>query len=216
MSYRYIIFDLDNTLYPKESGLLKQIDRQIDRFIGDKLRVPETKIPNLRYEYWRKYGTTLGGMVACHQIDPDEYIDQTYNLVKITDYIKPEHSVIKVLSDFKMKKVVFSNSPLGYVEEVLEVLQIRDFFERVYDIRFCNYLGKPNRSSYCKVLTDLGVAGKDCLFVDDTPVNVIGGAIAGMDSILLGEALAEDVKWRISYLTELPALISKIENQLTA
>lgn len=216
MSYSYIIFDLDNTLYPKESGLLKQIDRQIDQFIGDKLRVPETLISDMRYELWRKYGTTLGGLVAHYQIDPDEYINQTYNLVKITDYLKPDCSVIEVLSSLKMKKVVFSNSPLGYVEEVLEVLQIRHFFERVYDIQFCNYLGKPNLSSYCKVLADLGITGKDCLFVDDTPVNVIGGAIAGMDSILIGDALSEDVKWRISYLTELPALIPKIENQLTA
>lgn len=215
MSYGYLIFDLDNTLYPKESGLLNQVDQQIDRFISMKLKIPKTKIPVLRKEYWKKYGTTLGGMVACHQIDPDEYINYTYN-VKITDYLAPDHSLVEVLEGIKIKKVVFSNSPLNYVEEVLEVLQIRSFFDKVYDIRFCDYLGKPNLSSYLKVLADLGAQGKECLFIDDTPINILGAEAAGMDSILLGSAFVNDIKWRISELSELPALIPKIQNQLTA
>lgn len=216
MSYQYLIFDLDNTLYPKESGLLDQVDRKIDQFIGLKLKIPATKISKLRHEYWKKYGTTLGGMIACHQIDPDEYIDYTYN-VEITDFLKPDPLVAKVLSGLKLKKAVFSNSPLNYVEKVLEVLQIRHFFEKVYDIRFCNYLGKPNLSSYFKVLTDLKIEAKECLFVDDTPANVLGGETAGINSILLDNTLvAEGIKWRISDLMELPALIRKIQGQLIA
>ncbi len=215
MRYQYVIFDLDNTLYPKESGLLNQVDRQIDQFINRKLGIPESKIPKLRNEYWKKYGTTLGGVVACHRTDPEEYINYTYN-VKVSDYLKPDPALVKVLSELKMKKAVFSNSPLKYVEEVLEVLQIRGFFEKIFDIHFCNYLGKPNHSSYFKVLADLGVDGKECLFIDDTPVNVLGGEEAGMASILLGSALTHNIKWSISDLTELPSLIPKIQDQLTA
>lgn len=216
MSYQYLIFDLDNTLYPKGSGLLDQVDRKIDQYIGLKLKIPATKIPKLRHEYWKKYGTTLGGMIACHQIDPDEYINYTYN-VEITDFLKPDPLLAKVLGGLKIKKAVFSNSPLNYVEKVLEVLQIRGFFEKVYDIRFCNYLGKPNLTSYLKVLADLKVEGKECLFIDDTPANVLGGETAGINSILFDNTLAvEGIKWRVSDLRELPALIRKIEGQLTA
>ncbi len=215
MRYRYIIFDLDNTLYTKESGLLDQVDQQIDQYIGLKLKIPATKIPGLRREYWKKYGTTLGGMVACHQIDPDEYINYTYN-VKVTDFLKPDPLLAQVLSGLKMKKVVFSNSPLNYVEEVLNVLQIRDFFEKVYDIRFCDYLGKPNLSSYYKVLVDLKAEGRECLFIDDTPVNILGGEAAGIDSILLGNTTIDGIKWKTSGLMELPSLITEIQGELTA
>lgn len=215
MRYQYVIFDLDNTLYPKESGLLNQIDRQIDLYIGRQLRIPQTKISKLRNNYWKKYGTTLGGMVACHQTDPEEYINETYN-VKVTDYLKPDPSLAKVLNELKMKKAVFSNSPLKYVEEVLDVLEIRGFFEKIFDIHFCNYLGKPNLSSYFKVLMNLGVVGKECLFIDDTPVNVLGGEEAGITSILIGSAPSNDIKWRISDLTELSMIIPKIQDQLTA
>ncbi len=215
MRYRYVIFDLDNTLYPKESGLLNQIDRQIDQYINWKLDIPKAKIGKLRKDYWEKYGTTLGGMVACHQIDPEEYINNTYN-VEVTDFLKPDPLLTKILDGLKMKKVVFSNSPLDYVEKVLEVLQIRGFFEKIYDIKFCGYLGKPNLSSYDKVLADLGVEGKECLFIDDTPVNILGGEAAGIDSILLGSGFTENIKWRISNLTELPLIIPKIQGLLTA
>ncbi|MGE5606524.1 MAG: pyrimidine 5'-nucleotidase [Bacteroidota bacterium] len=215
MSYQYLIFDLDNTLYPRESGLLNQVDRRIDQFIGLKLKIPTIKIPQLRREYWKRYGTTLGGMVACHRIDPDEYINYTYN-VKITEFLKPDPLLAKILAGLNMKKVVFSNSPLNYVEDVLKVLQIRDFFVKIYDIRFCDYLGKPNLSSYFKVLADLKVEGKECLFIDDTPANVVGGEAAGIGSVLLGNNSVEGVKWRISDLMELPELIMKIEGQLTA
>lgn len=216
MSYQYIIFDLDNTLYPKESGLLNQVDQLIERYVGLKLKIPATEVPMLRQEYWKKYGTTLGGMIACHQIDPDEYINYIYNNVKIADFLKPDPILLKVLGGLKMKKVVFSNSPLRYVEEVLKVLQIRDFFEKVYDIRFCNYRGKPNPSSYLKVLMDMKVEARECLFIDDTPVNILGGEAAGLDSVLLGNSLAEGIKWRISAMMELPALIEKIRGQLIA
>lgn len=215
MSYQYLIFDLDNTLYPKESGLLNQVNKQIDQFISLKLKIPTLKIPQLRQEYWKKYGTTLGGMVAYHRIDPDEYINYAYN-VKITDFLTPDPGLVKVLAGINIKKVIFSNSPLNYVEDVLKVLQIRDLFEKIYDIRFCGYLGKPNLSSYFKVLADLKVEGKECLFIDDTPVNVLGAEAAGIDSVLLENNSVDGIKWRISSLMELPELIMKMEGQLTA
>ena len=215
MSYQYLIFDLDNTLYPKESGLLNQVNKQIDQFISLKLKIPTIKVPQLRQEYWKQYGTTLGGMVARHRIAPDEYINYAYN-VKITDFLTPDPGLIKVLAGINIKKVVFSNSPLNYVEDVLKVLQIQDLFEKIYDIQFCGYLGKPNLSSYIKVLTDLKVEGKECLFIDDTPVNVLGAEAAGIDSVLLGNNSVDGIKWRISGLMELPELIMKMEGQLTA
>lgn len=212
MKHRYLIFDLDNTLYPKESGLLKQIDRQIDGFIKRTLKVPETEVSKLRRYYWKNYGTTLGGMVACHNINPLDYIKEAYN-VDVAAFLKPDPYLSEILSKLDLKKAVFSNSPLEYVEEVLEVLKIRSFFEKIYDIQFCNYLGKPNQSSYFKVLSDLGIEGKDCLLLDDTPANVIGGEKAGITSILYGDAPADGIKWRIYNYAELPGIITKIQAQ---
>lgn len=215
MRYQYLIFDLDETLYPKESGLLTHINRRIDLFIQRNLKIPETEIAKLRYEYLERYGTTLGGMIARHHIDPEEYIKDAYN-VKIADFIKPNLKLGKILNELDVKKVVFSNSPMKYVKEVLKALEIRDYFEKVFDIRFCDFLGKPNLSSYYKVMMDLGVEGKDCLFVDDTPANVLGGEKAGIASILLGQPTVNSIKWAISDLAELPMIIPKIQGQLTA
>ncbi len=215
MGYRYIIFDLDNTLYPKESGLLDQINQQIDWYIGQKMQIPESKISMIRFDYCNKYGTTLGGMVVHNKIDPEEYINYVYN-VNVADFLKPDPLIDKILSELEIKKVVFSNSPLKYIEKVLDILNIRKYFDKIYDIHFCNYIGKPNLSSYYKVLADLGVEGRDCLFIDDTPVNVLGGEATGITSIFIGEGPINNITWGISNLTELPMIISRIKDQLSA
>lgn len=213
--FRYLIFDLDNTLYPKEAGLLDQINRQIDLYIGQKTKIPKSKLSKIRLDYCKKYGTTLGGMVVHYKIDPKEYFRNAYN-IKIADYIKPDPAQAKILEGLDFKKVVFSNSPLEYVEEVLDTLGIKDQFEKIYDINFCNLVGKPNLSSYNEVLADLGIEGKECLFIDDTPLNVLGGEAAGITSILIGEGPVSNISWVISNLAELPMIIPQIKDKLTA
>jgi len=213
--FRYLIFDLDNTLYPKEAGLLDEINRQIDLYIGQKTNIPKSKIPKIRLDYCQKYGTTLGGMVVHHKIDPKEYFRDAYN-INIADYLKPDPAQAKILEGLNLKKVVFSNSPLEYVEEVLDTLGIKDQFEKIYDIYFCNLVGKPNLSSYNQVLADLGIEGNECLFIDDMPSNVLGGEAAGITSILIGEGPVSNISWVISNLAELPMIISQIKDKLTA
>lgn len=144
--FRYLIFDLDSTLYPKKSGLIDQINRQIDLYIDQKMKNNKSKIPEIRLDYCNRYGTTLGGMVAHCKIEPEEYLSYAYN-VKVTDFIKPDPKPAKILNELNFKKVIFSNSPLEYVERVLEALQVRNCFERIYDINYCNFIGKPNLSS---------------------------------------------------------------------
>lgn len=171
MSFQYLLCDLDNTLYSALSGLLDHIDCRIDCFIGQKLNLAPEEIAELRQNYWQKYGTTLSGLVLQHQIKPVEYIDYVYN-INIADFIKPDPILAMVLENIKLTKVIFSNSPKKYIERVLQVLDVERYFAKIYDIEFCNYLGKPNLSGFLKVLNDLGVKGEDCILVDDCVVNL--------------------------------------------
>lgn len=171
MSFQYLLCDLDNTLYSAHSGMLDHIDCRIDSFIGQKLNLGPEEISELRNIYWQKYGTTLSGLVMHHQIKPVEYIDYAYN-INITDFIKPDPILATVLENIKLTKAIFSNSPKSYIKRVLQVLEIEHYFTKIYDIEFCNYLGKPNSSSYLKVLNDLGVKGEECILVDDSVANL--------------------------------------------
>ncbi len=206
MSIKYLILDLDNTLYPKSSGMLQHIDDRIDQYLAATTAIQVEDIGRIRQEYWCKYGTTIGGMVARHGTDPADYFGYAYG-IEVRDFIGPDPELARMLRRLDLQKVVFSNSPAEYVGQVLEVLEIRDQIEAVYDIGFCQYLGKPNPSSYRKVLADLGAAPEECLFVDDTAVNVAAAGREGLAAVWLGPAPMDGVEWRIERIHDLEELL---------
>ncbi len=209
MPFKYLLCDLDNTLYSHQSGMLNYIDGRIDDFIRQKLNLTAGEISRLRSAYWQKYGTTLTGLILHHHIEPDEYIQCAYN-INITDFLKPDPVLAKVLDNISFSKAIFSNSPNEYIREVLRVLKIDQYFTRIYDIKFCNYNGKPNPSSYRKVLADLGVLGQECILVDDSLANIQAAEQIKMVPIYVNRDPKSKTKWEIREIYELEGLIPKL------
>jgi FMN phosphatase YigB (HAD superfamily) len=57
------IFDLDNTLYPHHLNLWQQVDVRIRDYIVDFLKVTQEEAFRLQKDYYRRYGTTLRGLM---------------------------------------------------------------------------------------------------------------------------------------------------------
>jgi putative hydrolase of the HAD superfamily len=58
------VFDLDNTLYPPSARLFDQIEVRMTAYVQDALGVDAREADFLRDHYWRKYGTTLAGLMS--------------------------------------------------------------------------------------------------------------------------------------------------------
>ncbi len=216
MNYKYLVFDLDNTLYPKKSGMLKAIDERIDSFIRESLDIPAEEITKTRFDYWKKYGTTLGGLIIHHNINPKDYFNYIYQL-EPKDYIGPDPVLREILKNLSMNHVVFSNSPREYIGRVLDVLEISDLIQKIYDIKFLRYLGKPNLTSYSMVLQDLNTSGNECIMFEDTVANALGAQEAGMTAVLVGEEKVPEIKWHIREIRDLSSIIPKIiKSRITA
>ena len=80
MPIRYLLFDLDETLYPRNAGVMQQISRQIRRYIVETLGVSAEEADTLARRYHRDYGTSLQGLLANHHIDPDRYLNFVHTL----------------------------------------------------------------------------------------------------------------------------------------
>jgi putative hydrolase of the HAD superfamily len=216
LSFKYLLCDLDNTLYSNHSGMLDHIDHRIDNFIQQKLNLTTGEITRLRNTYWQKYGTTLTGLMLHHHIKPDEYIQNAYN-INIADFLKPDSALAKVLENISFAKAIFSNSPREYIQKVLQVLKIDQCFSKIYDIEFCNYSGKPNSSSYRKVLVDLGIQAKECILVDDSLVNIQAAEKIGIVPIYINRDDKQVTHWEIREIYDLDALVSKlIQSRISA
>lgn len=57
------VFDLDNTLYPHHSNLFSQIDAKMTGYISELLTLPRDDARKLQKELYKKYGTTLNGLM---------------------------------------------------------------------------------------------------------------------------------------------------------
>lgn len=151
----------------------------------------------------------MAGLLIHHQVEPAEYIQYTYQ-INISDFLKPDPRLAKVLENIQLTKVIFSNSPAGYIQKVLEVLKVGGCFAKIYDIEFCNYMGKPNRASYLKVLNDLEAKGEECILVDDYLINLQAAQEIKIAPILINRDLNQSMPWEIREIYDIEGMIQKL------
>jgi putative hydrolase of the HAD superfamily len=68
------VFDLDNTLYPHHVNLWQQVDQRIGEFIGAYLKVSPEQARFIQKDYYRRYGTSMRGMMTEHGVHADDYL----------------------------------------------------------------------------------------------------------------------------------------------
>ena len=183
---KYVIFDLDNTLYPKEIGLFKLVDQKINEYMKTMLGMDDNSVEDLRLKYMHKYGTTLGGLIRHHKVDPEEYLTFVHN-VDLEGALSADIELCQLLGRIVLGKVIFTNGSCEHAINVLNILGVDGHFSRIFDIKFMEYIAKPNLQSYQKVLDVLGVEGRECFIVEDLAKNLIPAKKLGMITVLIGD-----------------------------
>ena len=74
------VFDLDNTLYPRDCDLFAQIDVKMKSFISELLSVDVEEAHRIQKEYFRTHGTTLRGLMDNHGLAPSEFLDYVHDI----------------------------------------------------------------------------------------------------------------------------------------
>lgn len=186
---QYILFDLDETLYPSRSGLMAGIGQLMSRFMEERLGMPPTEVPTLREHYYHTYGTTMRGLQLHHGIDPEDYLAYVHD-IPLEDYIGPNDELDKVLTEIKTEKVVFTNASKEHACRVLAILGIERHFSRIIDVRATGYIGKPDPEAYRRALAISGAEGDECLIVDDNVRNLGPAKELGMITVLVSNEKA--------------------------
>ena len=91
-----LLFDLDNTLYPRDAGIMDQIRERMLRYICRNLDLSRAQADVLRREYFEAYGTTMRGLQINHNIDPDEFLPFVHD-IPLADYIQPNPTLDAIL-----------------------------------------------------------------------------------------------------------------------
>ena len=181
-----VLFDLDNTIYPASSGVMKGVDVRITEYVQNLLGLEIEQARELRQRYYMTYGTTLNGLQRHHAVDAEHYLSYVHDLA-IESFLTSDAELDHLLSELTATKAIFTNSPAEYARRVLRAMGIERHFAHVFDIRFSSFLPKPDPAVYQSVLDTLGVPGASAILVEDTPQNLPPARALGMTTILVGE-----------------------------
>jgi len=210
---RTILFDLDETLYPRGTGLMEQIRSLILNYVQTRLGLSPQEADALRHRYLRAYGTTMRGLQIHHQIDPDEYLHFVHN-IPLHQYLQPNPELDAVLASIAQEMIVFTNASREHAEAVLGRLGIRRHFSRVVDVRDMNYESKPEPSAYQRICEMLNVRPEECLLVEDNVRNLRPAKDLGMTTVLVGsDGIEAGVDYVLARIEEIGSVFKNVKRK---
>lgn len=185
MRLRTLFIDLDDTLYPKESGLWSAIRQRMTDYMREQLGFPPEVIPKLRQHYFDTYGTTLRGLQIHYHVDPDRYLAYVHDL-PLEEFIAPDPQLHAILSSLPQEKWIFTNADANHARRVLARLGLEDCFTGIIDVCALGYICKPHREAYLRAMRLAGAdRPEECLLFDDSPRNLMPARELGMMTVLV-------------------------------
>jgi putative hydrolase of the HAD superfamily len=186
MPYKTIFFDLDDTLYDAKSGVWPLMIARINQYMHEVVGIAEDKIPDLRLEYLKNYGTSLRGLHIHYDVDPDDYLRFVHD-VPIEDYLQHNTVLEQMLGRLPQKKWVFTNASREHAERVLEALGIGAHFDNIIDVKAMSFRSKPETRVYTLAMEMAGATqASQCLLVEDRVENLEPAKELGMGTMLVG------------------------------
>ncbi len=184
MALKFIIFDLDDTLYPRRSGLMQEVGRRIQSWLCNHLGLAWEEAIAVRRDYFHRYGTTMGGLIAEHGVDVHDYLTFVHDF-PVEEYLGPNPALAAMLDSISLRKAVYTNATSEYGWRVLRTLGVADRFERVIGIEEVGLRNKPYRDAYETMLALLGAKGPECIMVEDAARNLRPAKALGLTTVLV-------------------------------
>jgi putative hydrolase of the HAD superfamily len=177
------VFDLDNTLYPHHLNLWHQVDVRIRDFVAAFLKVAHEDAFRLQKEYYKRYGTTMRGLMAEHGLDPDEFLDYVHQIDHSP--LTPNPALGAALARLPGRKLILTNGTRQHADAVTRRLAIHEHFDDVFDIVAAELEPKPLAQTYDRFLARHNVDPHMAAMFEDLARNLVVPHQLGMTTILV-------------------------------
>ncbi len=214
MSLQYALFDLDDTLYPRNTPVMPAIGERIKTYLMETLGLTYQEAAERRAYFNYTYGTVLRGLLQEEAVDIEEYLEFVHD-IPVSEYIQPNPELSECLHSLPLRRLIFTNSYRKHAENVLAALGVSDAFEDIFDIRTVNYVSKPALHPYLTVVHRLGTTPDTCVYIDDQSRNLKQPKLMGMTTVLVDAEPNEwvdisvknvvDACWSLRYLVDYQA-----------
>lgn len=177
------IFDLDNTLYPARHDLWGQIDARMKAYISDLLKLTPDEAFALQKDYYRRYGTSLRGLMIEHGMEPAAFLAHVHDVdLSGLDAAPRLAAAIEALPG---TKIVYTNGSEQHARNVLAKLGMDAHFSAVHDIVAAEFHPKPTVEAYDRFLAAHGVDPARAAMFEDLARNLEVPHRLGMATVLV-------------------------------
>lgn len=176
------VFDLDNTLYPHHL-LWQQVDDRIRAYVAEFLKVTADEAFRVQKDYYKRYGTTMRGLMTEHGLDSDHYLDFVHQIDHSP--LEPNPALGDALEKLPGRKLILTNGTVAHADAVLKRLDIDKHFEGVFDIVAAELEPKPKAIVYERFLERHGVDPMKAAMFEDLSRNLEVPHTLGMTTVLV-------------------------------
>jgi putative hydrolase of the HAD superfamily len=184
------IFDLDNTLYPADSDLFPQVSQRMTRWIMDRFDIDEATAVEKRGAYYKKYGTTLRGLMLHDDVNPDDFLGYVHD-IDLTS-LGPNPRLGAAIEKLPGRRLVYTNGSRTHASRILAKLGIDQHFVEIFDIIAADYVPKPDPRPYLTLTQRFDIDPTRACMVEDLAVNLEPAKAMGMTTVWLEGSTGPD------------------------
>src|SRR5712671_2041485 len=172
------IFDLDNTLYPHHVNLWEQVDGRIRDYIADFLKVDREEAFRLQKDYYRRYGTSMRGLMTEHGMKPDGFLEFVHEVDHSP--LEPNPALGTAIKKLSGRKLILTNGTRSHADKVLARLGLVGHFDDVFDIVDAELEPKPSAQTYDRFLNRHNIDARQAAMFEDLARNLAVPHARGM------------------------------------
>ena len=177
------VFDLDNTLYPHHVNLWQQVDARIGEFVSSWLNISREEARLIQKDYYRRFGTTMRGMMTMHGVSADDYLAYVHQIDHSPLTANPAMGA--AIAKLPGRKLILTNGSVDHADKVLERLGLSDHFDAVFDIIAAQLQPKPAQETYQRFLKLHDVDPAKAAMFEDLARNLAIPHQLGMTTVLV-------------------------------
>jgi len=206
------LIDLDNTLHNASHAVFPAIHLKMNEYmavlLGDGTNLADEETVNTaRLLYLKKYGATLLGLINHHQVNTADFLFQTHQLDNLSALLRYESGLKRLLTRLPGRKVLLTNGPHLYAQQVVKLLGLHRHFDQHISIEAMRVHGrlrpKPSRWLLKKIMAKQKCRAQQCVLIEDTLNNLRSAKQLGMKTVWVTQYLKQDSFFRRAHFVDL-------------
>jgi putative hydrolase of the HAD superfamily len=120
-------------------------------------------------------------MIKNHKIDANEFLEFVHDVD--LSFLQKNESLEKEISKLKGKKFIFTNGSKAHASNVTKKIGIEKLFDGVFDIVDSDFVPKPSKQPYKKIIENFKIEPQYCIFFEDIARNLKPAHELGMKTV---------------------------------